>query len=102
MAEREGFEPSVRVSVHTLSRRAPSATRTPLQVLFFEHIWSKKERARVNQNGDGRNAIGRFLPKLHRVVPGFCGGFCGEAFLKTARLLPIDVAFNALIEEMTL
>ena len=31
MAEREGFEPSVRINVHTLSRRAPSATRTPLR-----------------------------------------------------------------------
>ena len=29
LAEREGFEPSVRVNVHTLSRRAPSATRSP-------------------------------------------------------------------------
>ncbi len=31
MAEREGFEPSVRVNVHTLSRRAPSTTQTPLR-----------------------------------------------------------------------
>ena len=31
MAEREGFEPSVELPLHTLSRRAPSATRTPLQ-----------------------------------------------------------------------
>ncbi len=31
MAEREGFEPSIRVNVYTLSRRAPSATRPPLQ-----------------------------------------------------------------------
>ncbi len=30
MAEKEGFEPSVRINVHTLSRRAPSATRTLL------------------------------------------------------------------------
>jgi hypothetical protein len=30
-AEREGFEPSVRLPAHTLSKRAPSATRTPLQ-----------------------------------------------------------------------
>ena len=30
MAEREGFEPSVRLHVHTLSRRAPSTARTPL------------------------------------------------------------------------
>src|SRR5262249_46363693 len=29
-AEREGFEPSVPVRVHTLSRRAPSSTRAPL------------------------------------------------------------------------
>lgn len=32
MAEREGFEPSVRFPVHTLSRRAPSTTRSSLQV----------------------------------------------------------------------
>ena len=30
MAEREGFEPSIRVNVYTLSRGAPSATRPPL------------------------------------------------------------------------
>ncbi len=28
LAEEEGFEPSVRVNVHTLSKRAPSASRT--------------------------------------------------------------------------
>ena len=31
LAVREGFEPSIRVNVYTLSRRAPSATRTPHQ-----------------------------------------------------------------------
>ena len=30
VAEREGFEPSVELPLHTLSRRAPSATRTSL------------------------------------------------------------------------
>ena len=34
MAEREGFEPSIRLPVYTLSRRAPSTTRPPLR-------WSK-------------------------------------------------------------
>ena len=29
--EREGFEPSKRLNVYTLSKRAPSATRPPLQ-----------------------------------------------------------------------
>jgi hypothetical protein len=32
MAEREGFEPSVRFPVHTLSKRAPSTTRTSLRI----------------------------------------------------------------------
>ncbi len=31
MAEREGFEPSIRVNVYTLSRRAPSTARTSLR-----------------------------------------------------------------------
>ena len=35
MAEREGFEPSVQLPVHTLSRRAPSTARTSLQVVYF-------------------------------------------------------------------
>ena len=30
MAEGEGFEPSIRLPVYTLSKRAPSATRPPL------------------------------------------------------------------------
>ncbi len=34
MAVREGFEPSIRFHVYTLSRRAPSATRTPHRLLF--------------------------------------------------------------------
>src|SRR5262245_5941835 len=32
LAEREGFEPSVRLPVHMISSHAPSATRSPLQV----------------------------------------------------------------------
>src|SRR2546425_932117 len=31
LAERVGFEPTVRFPPHTLSKRAPSATRTPLR-----------------------------------------------------------------------
>ena len=33
LAERKGFEPSIRFHVYTLSRRAPSTTRTPLCIL---------------------------------------------------------------------
>jgi hypothetical protein len=32
LAEREGFEPSVEFPLHTLSKRAPSTTRTSLRV----------------------------------------------------------------------
>ena len=38
MAEREGFEPSVRVSVHTLSRRALSTTQTPLRKEAYDSL----------------------------------------------------------------
>ena len=31
LAEREGFEPSIRFPAYTLSKRAPSATRPPLR-----------------------------------------------------------------------
>ena len=31
LAEREGFEPSVRINVHTLSRRALSTAQAPLR-----------------------------------------------------------------------
>jgi hypothetical protein len=37
LAEREGFEPSVRLPLHTLSKRAPSTTRTPLPLLQGAH-----------------------------------------------------------------
>jgi hypothetical protein len=35
-AERKGFEPSIRFPVYTLSRRAPSTTRTPLCICYGE------------------------------------------------------------------
>ena len=38
MAERVGFEPTIRVNVYTLSKRAPSATRPPLLALASKNI----------------------------------------------------------------
>ena len=43
LAEKEGFEPSVRINVHTLSKRAPSATRTLLLSPFFAQGKQKRE-----------------------------------------------------------
>ena len=38
MAEKEGFEPSIGINQYTLSRRAPSATRTLLQNFLQLHL----------------------------------------------------------------
>ena len=38
MAEREGFEPSKRFPVYTLSKRAPSTTRPPLLQTNFKNL----------------------------------------------------------------
>jgi hypothetical protein len=35
MAERMGFEPMKGLLLYTLSKRAPSTTRPPLQLFFF-------------------------------------------------------------------
>ena len=55
MAEREGFEPSVGVNLHTLSKRAPSTARPPLPLkinrsIFVEQcysMWLKKTKIRL-------------------------------------------------------
>ena len=52
-AEREGFEPSVRFHAHTLSRRAPSATRTSLRIGC--------RRRRRRGSGGGLAARGRWV-----------------------------------------
>src|SRR5919108_1347901 len=47
MAERVGFEPTVRFPVHTLSKRAPSTTRTSLRL---ESTICERSVIRVSQN----------------------------------------------------
>jgi hypothetical protein len=46
VAEREGFEPSVEFPLHTLSKRAPSTTRTSLRVFRISRLrasgWARK------------------------------------------------------------
>ena len=43
MAEREGFEPSVSLTPHTLSRRAPSAARPSLRRKAKESLTDKTD-----------------------------------------------------------
>ena len=38
MAERQGFEPWVPFRVHTLSKRAPSATRPSLRIMRINNL----------------------------------------------------------------
>ena len=58
MAEREGFEPSLGLTLNTLSRRAPSATQPPLQTcqnlyvgikLYLMFILRRTRRARYSR-----------------------------------------------------
>jgi hypothetical protein len=49
-AERAGFEPAIPFQVYTLSRRAPSTTRTPLLQLFRVNLLrSANMGAQINQ-----------------------------------------------------
>ena len=51
MAVREGFEPSIHFRVYTLSRRAPSATRTP------HHIFVAKSSLQRGAIGSGADPV---------------------------------------------
>ncbi len=61
VAEREGFEPSVPVKTHTLSRRAPSAARPSLRSqMVFHRVFHL-----FKQNPDALYASGlRFVCKF--------------------------------------
>ncbi len=57
LAEREGFEPSVELhTLHSLSRRAPSASRSSLRkafrLLLYGHVaWMSRALAAQHHNG---------------------------------------------------
>src|SRR5213594_5085844 len=54
VAERVGFEPTVRFPPHTLSKRAPSATRTPLRGKRVH--WLTESAAMIDRSLDRVNA----------------------------------------------
>jgi hypothetical protein len=66
LAEREGFEPSLGLTLNTLSRRAPSATQPPLQIFVL---------FAVNANGE---ILPRHLPEA-RVQFILSGRILGKA-----------------------
>src|SRR6185437_2881963 len=59
MAERVGFEPTLRFPVNTLSKRAPSATRPPL------HHSKTQEGARLFTSKRAHRALVRLQPLSH-------------------------------------
>ena len=65
MAESEGFEPSIRFPVYTLSRRAPSTARTTLQVEL--HDTAMKLTAMLNGSNTARTSISKNI--------GICQGY---------------------------
>ncbi len=56
LAERAGFEPAIRLTVYTLSRRAPSTTRTPLRL----------QQHRINNTSDQHERDGSAHPEPPR------------------------------------
>src|SRR2546427_8592494 len=54
VAERVGFEPTVRFPPHTLSKRAPSATRTPLRGKRV--LWLTESAGVIDRRVCGGNA----------------------------------------------
>ncbi len=66
MAEREGFEPSVRLPAHVISNHAPSATRSPLLSRNNQLI---KPLGAANSNEGGLPMQAFCKPKLKSKVP---------------------------------
>ena len=63
MAERVGFEPTVEFPLHTLSRRAPSATRTPLHTFKSGSLVSLGGLLEISLPQCGKE-----LPQHHRAL----------------------------------
>jgi hypothetical protein len=95
MAEREGFEPSVGVNLHTLSKRAPSTARPPLphkinRSIFVEQcysMWLKKLKfvfcpsGEENQTCDSRfnQRCKLFAPPARRIEPAILDSTSGAS-----------------------
>ena len=77
MAEREGFEPSIPVTVYALSRGAPSATRPSLQKTFsyYKLLLTKSllrgfwRAARLDSARPELHPSGEIVSRLSKSVP---------------------------------
>src|SRR5438093_11008144 len=71
VAERVGFEPTVRFPPHTLSKRAPSATRTPLRGKRV--LGLTESAAMIDRPWGGVNATSGEFPGPPRVMTRLFG-----------------------------
>ena len=70
MAERVGFEPTVEFPLHTLSKRAPSTTRTSLRFRIND--------LRAVRNRIAQNPPSRISDSTCPVPPTVCGNACHD------------------------
>src|SRR5262249_49277739 len=84
-AEREGFEPSVPVKVHTLSRRAPSTTRAPLRTYRCGHVAA---RSLVVSRTPSQRRGGDSNPRYHKGIHDFESCRFNRAHAPLRRSLP--------------
>jgi hypothetical protein len=61
LAEREGFEPSVEFPLHTLSKRAPSTTRTSLRAFGISHLRASRLNPSIDCNRNCSQSPSRSL-----------------------------------------
>src|SRR6478672_6445316 len=97
LAEREGFEPSVEFPLHTLSKRAPSTTRTSLRI-WNQRLASGRTEIiahAVDTRGPVLIACGTALYAALELTPG-AGGSSGSA--RTPPAATVDCA--ALLEQL--
>ena len=69
MAEREGFEPSIRINVYTLSRRAPSATRPPLHIFRLYAFTALSPGENTDTTGTLTNAMAYATVSAAAILP---------------------------------
>src|SRR6266849_2413877 len=76
MAERVGFEPTVEFPLHTLSKRAPSTTRTSLRVCRINRLRASGSARKLNcdRNCDTPSNLLRSLTGVRAVEHARSGG----------------------------
>ena len=88
MAEREGFEPSIRfLCIYSLSRGAPSTTRPPLQVL--QHKLASGEAVAVDRYPDSTTSA-KLFKAVAEAVAALCSSTLARHQERPTSVLAVD------------